>query len=207
MNTLFHKQIIQFHELRRNPQTAMRVFCNKKWMWHPICFHCRQRDESALIEHSMHFCNRCKDIIDYHNDSFESKACFHSFRKKRTYASPFSISYVKTHLQGNKLLINVDKMQFQKIQKDIGDFLYSSNFSKDTLLSKNFCNCMTYDFDTIVAHYNHKCEYITHDYKCNPKGIAMLNEHVDVGGTILIDYKTNVNKYNLHFVATIIKEA
>jgi len=207
MNAQINEQIRMFHELRRHPQVPVRVFNNKKWMFHPVCFHCKQLDASKVIEQGTHFCSKCKSIIDYHNDLFESKACFQSLRKKRTYAAPFHINAVKTQLQDNKLIIKTDIMQFQKIHKDIGDFLYNNHFSKDSLLNKNFCNCMAYDFNEIHALYNHKCEFITQDYKCSEKGISLLDQHVDVGGTILVDYKTNVNKFNLHFIVTIIKEA
>lgn len=171
------------------------------------CLHCKKPFPSLLWEG---VCQSCKDRIDYYNTCIVGRKAFPSPRKRH-----FSNAFVMHEIILKK---NVDNPSIYdivlceagwKTLKDIiNQFLNDNNLDSKALSKVNYQDCVRYDYGIAKAIKAKEVLLLKKNYLCFENGEEkLLEEPVDIAGTIFIDYKNYNTKYDLHLMITTIKQS
>lgn len=96
-----------------------------------------------------------------------------------------------------------------KTLKDIiNQFLNDNKLDSKTLSKVNYQDCVRYDYGIAKAIKAKEVLLLKKNYLCFENGEEkLLEEPVDIAGTIFIDYKNYNTKYDLHLMITTIKQS
>lgn len=176
-------------------------------IYHTPCVHCKTPFPSLSVEG---VCTSCKKLIDYYNECIVSRKAFPSPRKRH-----FSDSF---HLKDVIVKKNIDNPSVYdillceagwKTLKDIiNQFLDHNNLDSKALSKVLYQDCIRYENLIAKAIKSKNILFVKSDYFCSDKNEEyILEDSVDIAGTIFIDYKNYNTKYNLHLMLTVIKES
>jgi len=155
-------------------------------------------------------CSSCQKKIDYYNECITTRKNYPSPRK-RDLSRIFFINDViikKDVDNPNIYTILLSEAGWEKLKDIINSFLKDNKIDPSKLEFINFQDCIKYDYLTAKAIKSRNIIFIKKDYFCFVGDEnKILEESVDIGGTIFIDNKIYKKKYNLHLMITVIKEA
>lgn len=171
------------------------------------CLHCKTPFPSTEWKG---VCTSCKKKIEYYCECITTRKNYPSPRKRQL----SSIFYLKDVI----LKKNIDNENLYDIilpeggwetLKDIIDaFLKDNKLDDKTLQKVSFQDCVRYDYNILKGIKSKNTIFIKKNYFCyEDEEDKLLEEPVDIAGTVFIDYKNYQTRYNLHLMITVIKEA
>lgn len=167
------------------------------------CLHCKTPFPSTEWRG---VCNSCKKKIEYYCECITSRKNYPSSRKRQLSNSFYLKNVMLKKNIDNENLYDIILQDDFEIKTIISEFLKDNNLDKNKLQKVQFQDCILYDYNKLKAIKSKNIIFIKKDYSCHEDIDKLLEEPVDIAGSIFIDYKNYLTRYNLHLIITVVKE-